>query len=111
MRPDATSPSHSPFLGLPEAEWLCANELVFAIFDSFPVSPGHVNVIPRYAGDGPVPHELVYRDNRLRNARSLGQPLHSRPVDAVKPESVRRCLHYGKNRSPETGHLGCGDNA
>ena len=47
MRPDATSPIPSPFLGLPEAEWLCANELAFAIYDSFPVSPGHVLVITR----------------------------------------------------------------
>jgi diadenosine tetraphosphate (Ap4A) HIT family hydrolase len=47
MRPDATSPLPSPFLGFPEAEWLCANELAFAIFDSFPVSPGHVLVITR----------------------------------------------------------------
>ena len=37
----------SPFLEVPEAEWLCANELAFAIFDSFPVSPGHVLVITR----------------------------------------------------------------
>jgi len=47
MRPDATSPSPSPFLGCPEAEWLCANALAFAILDSFPVSPGHVLVITR----------------------------------------------------------------
>ena len=37
----------SPFLEVPEAEWVCANELAFAIFDSFPVSPGHVLVITR----------------------------------------------------------------
>ncbi len=53
MRLDATSPIPSPLLGLPEAERLCANDLPFAIFDSFPVSPGHVLVIPRYAGDMP----------------------------------------------------------
>ncbi|MEI6506272.1 MAG: HIT domain-containing protein [Planctomycetota bacterium] len=47
MRPDANSPSPSPFSGIPEAEWLCANELAFAILDSFPVSPGHVLVITR----------------------------------------------------------------
>jgi diadenosine tetraphosphate (Ap4A) HIT family hydrolase len=47
MRPDATSPFPSPFLAIPEAEWLCANALAFAIFDSFPVSPGHVLVITR----------------------------------------------------------------
>jgi superfamily II DNA or RNA helicase/diadenosine tetraphosphate (Ap4A) HIT family hydrolase/HKD family nuclease len=35
----------SPFLEVPEAEWVCANDFCFAIFDSFPVSPGHVLVI------------------------------------------------------------------
>jgi superfamily II DNA or RNA helicase/diadenosine tetraphosphate (Ap4A) HIT family hydrolase/HKD family nuclease/SOS-response transcriptional repressor LexA len=41
------SAAPAPFLGVPEAEWVCANELCFAIFDSFPVSPGHVLVITR----------------------------------------------------------------
>ena len=47
MQPDATSPFPSPFSAIPEAEWVCANALCFAIFDSFPVSPGHVLVITR----------------------------------------------------------------
>ncbi|MEX0687149.1 MAG: HIT domain-containing protein [Pirellulales bacterium] len=47
MRPDATSPFPSPFLAIPKAEWLCANSLCFAIYDRFPVSPGHVLVITR----------------------------------------------------------------
>jgi diadenosine tetraphosphate (Ap4A) HIT family hydrolase/HKD family nuclease len=47
MRPDASSSIPSPFSAIPEAEWLCANDLAFAIFDSFPVSPGHVLVITR----------------------------------------------------------------
>ena len=37
----------SPFLKVPEAKWVCANDLCFAIFDSFPVSPGHALVITR----------------------------------------------------------------
>ena len=37
----------SPFLRIPESEWHCANALCFAIFDSFPVSRGHVLVIAR----------------------------------------------------------------
>ena len=53
MRPDATSPIPSTFSAIPEVERLCANDLAFAIFDPFPVSPGHVLVIPRYAGDMP----------------------------------------------------------
>jgi len=47
MRPDAHSPFPSPFSAIPEAEWVCANDLAFAIFESFPVSPGHVLVITR----------------------------------------------------------------
>jgi diadenosine tetraphosphate (Ap4A) HIT family hydrolase len=43
MRPAAPS----PFLDIPEADGVCANDLCFAIFDSFPVSPGHVLVITR----------------------------------------------------------------
>ena len=37
----------SPFLAIPAEEWVCANHLAFAIFDRFPVSPGHVLVITR----------------------------------------------------------------
>lgn len=45
--PAMTSAAPSPFLKIPEAEWVCANDRCFAIFDSFPVSPGHVLVITR----------------------------------------------------------------
>jgi len=37
----------SPFLVIPAEEWVCANDLAFAIFDSYPVSPGHVLVITK----------------------------------------------------------------
>jgi len=37
----------SPFLARPVSEWLCFNDLAFAIFDRFPVSPGHVLVTTR----------------------------------------------------------------
>jgi len=37
----------SPFVEVPEAEWVCGNGLCFAIYDSYPVSPGHVLVITR----------------------------------------------------------------
>ena len=37
----------SPFLLLPPSAWLCSNDLAFAIFDGFPVSPGHVLVTTR----------------------------------------------------------------
>ncbi|MCX7412189.1 MAG: DEAD/DEAH box helicase family protein [Planctomycetia bacterium] len=41
------SAAPSPFVEVPEAEWVCANGLCFAIYDSYPVSPGHVLVITR----------------------------------------------------------------
>ncbi len=37
----------SPFLLVPEADWVAGNGLAFAIRDKFPVAPGHTLVIPR----------------------------------------------------------------
>ncbi len=37
----------SPFLAIPPSEWIASNEKAFAIWDCFPVSPGHVLVITR----------------------------------------------------------------
>jgi superfamily II DNA or RNA helicase/diadenosine tetraphosphate (Ap4A) HIT family hydrolase len=37
----------SPFLAVPASEWLAANDSAFVIADRFPVSPGHVLVVPR----------------------------------------------------------------
>ncbi len=35
----------SPFLAIPRDRWLASNELAFAIYDKFPVTPGHALVI------------------------------------------------------------------
>jgi hypothetical protein len=37
----------SPFLKVPESEWVASNTLAFAIRDRYPVSPGHTLVMPR----------------------------------------------------------------
>lgn len=37
----------SVFLEVPEAAWVCANELAFAFRDRFPVSPGHTLIVTR----------------------------------------------------------------
>jgi diadenosine tetraphosphate (Ap4A) HIT family hydrolase len=39
--------NRSPFLDVPEDEWLGSNDLAFAIFDRYPVNPGHALVITR----------------------------------------------------------------
>ena len=37
----------SPFLSIPPENYLAQNELAFAVFDNFPVSPGHALIITR----------------------------------------------------------------
>ena len=37
----------SPFLAIPESEWIASNQLAFAIRDRFPVSVGHTLCIPK----------------------------------------------------------------
>lgn len=39
----------SPFLQINSAEWIASNDEAFAIFDQFPVSPGHVLVVTKRA--------------------------------------------------------------
>lgn len=38
---------HSPFLEILSENWLLSNELAFAVYDGFPVSPGHVLVLTK----------------------------------------------------------------
>ncbi len=37
----------SPFLERAESDWIASNALAFAIFDGYPVSPGHALIIPK----------------------------------------------------------------
>jgi superfamily II DNA or RNA helicase/HKD family nuclease/diadenosine tetraphosphate (Ap4A) HIT family hydrolase len=37
----------SPFFDIPQAEWIAANRSAFAIWDGYPVSPGHALVVSR----------------------------------------------------------------
>jgi diadenosine tetraphosphate (Ap4A) HIT family hydrolase len=42
-----TAPGDSPFLSVPEHEWLASNRAGFAVADRYPVAPGHTLVVPR----------------------------------------------------------------
>ena len=73
----------SPFLAIPAAEWVGANDLAFAIYDRFPVSPGHVlvitkRVVPTFfecSGDEQAAlMDLVGDVKRLLDARLDPQP-------------------------------------
>jgi diadenosine tetraphosphate (Ap4A) HIT family hydrolase len=48
----SASPS-CPFCSAEEA--VLANERAYARFDKYPVTPGHLLLIPRYGGDTPNP--------------------------------------------------------
>lgn len=39
--------SESPFFDIPQAEWIAANRSAFAIWDGYPVSPGHALIVSR----------------------------------------------------------------
>jgi diadenosine tetraphosphate (Ap4A) HIT family hydrolase len=39
--------ARSPLLDIPESQWIVSNALAFAVWDRFPVSPGHVLVVAR----------------------------------------------------------------
>ncbi|GAB98507.1 putative ATP-dependent helicase [Gordonia namibiensis NBRC 108229] len=41
------NPIESPFVDIPRSEWIASNRSAFAIWDAYPVSPGHALVISR----------------------------------------------------------------
>ena len=73
----------SPFVEIPQTDWVCANPLAFAIYDRFPVSPGHVLVITRRvvptffectADEQAALMELVGKAKRLLDERLTPKP-------------------------------------
>ena len=46
--PEAITDIHdsSPFLAIPRDRWIASNNLAFTIFDRFPVTPGHMLIVP-----------------------------------------------------------------
>ncbi len=45
--PDTPMTTRSPFLAVPPADRILDRDLVFAIWDGFPVTPGHALVVPK----------------------------------------------------------------
>ena len=41
-----TSPD-SPFFDIPRAEWIASNRSAFAVWDAYPVDPGHALIVSR----------------------------------------------------------------
>jgi diadenosine tetraphosphate (Ap4A) HIT family hydrolase len=39
--------NQSPFLNISQSDWITSNDLVFSIWDGYPVSPGHALIITK----------------------------------------------------------------
>ncbi len=85
-----TPAAPSPFLDIPEAEWVCASDLYLAIFDSFPVSPGHVFVITRRV----VPTFFTCRPDEQAALMELVGTVKRTDTEAVRG-SERRDMRQG----------------
>ena len=99
------SQSESPFLAVPVSDWICSNELAFAIFDGFPVSPGHVLVTTRRVvetwfdatdAEQSAMMELVKQSKRVLDIRVFPKP--DEYHRAIPPGTPRR---RQKNARPQ----------
>ncbi|MFY2562673.1 DEAD/DEAH box helicase family protein [Corallococcus terminator] len=91
----------SPFLLIPESEWVASNTLAFAIRDGFPVSPGHTLVIPRR----PV---ATWFDATLEEQRALFELVDEvkRGLDAkLKPDGYNLGINVGAAAGQTVFHL------
>ena len=75
----------SPFSKIDKSEWVLSNELAFAIFDAYPVTQGHILVIP---------HRVV---PTWFDASAAEQQAIMNLVDEVKAELDRRFRPDGYN--------------
>ena len=82
--PAMESAAPPPFLEVPEAEWVCANDLCFAIFDSFLLSPG-ASVIERFPGPRKPGCFRVGRGRGCATSSAQTQSLISRSPQHLTP--------------------------
>ena len=65
--------NQSPFAAIPSSEWIASSPLSFAIFDKYPVSPGHALVIPKrmvstlWELEKVEQHDLIDLVNNVKN--------------------------------------------
>ena len=74
MVPDAPS----PFVEIPQTDWVCANALAFAVYDRFPVSPQSVLVPFNTDGSGAGGGRLTVNKPLSEQALSVNGSRHKR---------------------------------
>jgi diadenosine tetraphosphate (Ap4A) HIT family hydrolase len=93
--------AESPFLAIPEDDWVSANDLALAIRDGYPVSPGHTLVVPRR----PVPDwdsaTASERDAILRLVEEVKMDLRAQ----YRPDGFNLGINEGAATGQTVSHL------
>ena len=91
----------SPFLERPESDWIASNALAFALFDGFPVSPGHALVIPRRL----VATWFEATEDEQRALMALVEEVKQRLERDFKPDGYNIGINVGEAGGQTVFHL------
>jgi superfamily II DNA or RNA helicase/diadenosine tetraphosphate (Ap4A) HIT family hydrolase/SOS-response transcriptional repressor LexA len=93
--------SVSVFLEVPEAAWVCANDLAFAFRDRFPVSPGHTLIVTRRV----TPDWFSATDDEQRAVLSLIAEVKQRLDNELAPDGYNVGFNAGAAAGQTVMHL------
>ena len=93
--------SVSVFLEVPEAAWVCANDLAFAFRDRFPVSPGHTLIVTRRV----TPDWFSATDDEQRAVLSLIAEVKQRLDNELAPDGYNVGFNAGVAAGQTVVHL------
>jgi diadenosine tetraphosphate (Ap4A) HIT family hydrolase len=91
----------SVFLEVPEAAWVCSNELAFAFHDRFPVSRGHTLIVTRRV----TPDWFSATDDEQRAVLSLVTEVKRRLDEQFAPDGYNVGFNAGKAAGQTVMHL------
>jgi superfamily II DNA or RNA helicase/diadenosine tetraphosphate (Ap4A) HIT family hydrolase/SOS-response transcriptional repressor LexA len=91
----------SVFLEVPEAAWVCANELAFAFRDRFPVSPGHTLIVTRRV----TPDWFSATEDEQRAVLSLVSEVKRRLDEELAPDGYNVGFNAGTAAGQTVMHL------
>jgi superfamily II DNA or RNA helicase/diadenosine tetraphosphate (Ap4A) HIT family hydrolase/HKD family nuclease len=91
----------SPFMAIPESQWLMANETAFAIADAFPVTPGHALVVARR----PIATWWEATDEERSDLLRLVDEVKSRLDARFRPDGYNIGINVGAAAGQTVGHL------
>jgi diadenosine tetraphosphate (Ap4A) HIT family hydrolase len=96
-----TEPKPCLFCHLEPENYVCANDLTVAIYDKFPVNPGHVLVIPRRH----FPTFFEATEEEIVSAYQLMQEVRSILDEKYKPDGYNIGVNMGQCAGQTVWHL------